>query len=101
MYLPNTCKVKPECEDDYDFEYVHSPHIIVHGGITYVHHNSDKRAWCIGFDCAQTGDYSPHPDMQLSIYMIDSQYNGYKTVEYCLEQCRLLAKQLKDLQDAC
>ena len=52
----------------------------VHGGLTYNDFYNGKD-YCLGFDCAHSGD------------KIEDQ-----TLEYCINECEKLAKQLKEIE---
>ena len=54
--------------------------VYVHGGITY-NDFYDGKNYCIGFDCAHYQD------------TFEAQ-----TLEYCIQQCESLAKQLKEIE---
>ncbi len=59
---------------------VHVYNINVHGGITY-NDFYDGKGYCIGFDC---GHYQDTIEVQ--------------TLEYCINECENLAKQLKEIE---
>lgn len=76
----------PEFFDGMDFDEVP---VNVHGGITYDGHpewaNNNR---VVGYDCAHAGDV-----------VFGYQYEGdvWRDVDFCTEQCELLAAQLKAL----
>lgn len=78
----------------------------VHGGLTYsslcrglICHDSPNHPWWFGFDCAHLGDMSPnYPDfVGVQSWRKD---DVYRDIEYVKEQCRSLARQLKESENA-
>lgn len=84
--------------------------IDVHGGLTYDGCNTEYPApsdglWWFGYDCAHWGD-ARDPALMTPDYkelydkgMFGSldDYGVVRSLEFCVEQCESLAKQLKDL----
>jgi len=66
--------------------------IKVHGGLTYARLKEDN-IWYFGFNCAHSGD--------LNRFLLDYQDQNdiYRTKEYVIEECKRLAKQLKEIID--
>ena len=86
--------------------------INVHGGLTYAGCNDSYPApsdglWWLGYDCAHWGDvrdpslmtpdYKELHDKGLFTSALDD-YGVVRSLDYCIEQCESLAKQLKDLK---
>jgi hypothetical protein len=78
------------CSDiDYD-----DVNVEVHGGLTFGSNNFpdtriyDKEYYWFGFDCGHSGDRIP--------YLWEE--GTYRTVDYVKNECRELAKQLKDME---
>lgn len=62
--------------------------IDVHGGVTYAgtaYFKDNPDVWVFGYDCAHAGDKTAY-----SNYLNDV----WRDVDYCTEQCELMAKQL-------
>ena len=76
----------------------------VHGGITYQGplQQEGKAAIWLGFDCGHYLDKAPEWFTSERIKKINSLYNGenttYRTMEYVVNECAELAKQLKDIK---
>lgn len=69
--------------------------VTVHGGVTWTNEidlNGIHYDYVVGFDCAHTDDYVPNMHF-------GTKPEAYRNVEYVMEQCHLLAKQLKDLEN--
>ena len=84
--------------------------IQVHGGITFTgrlnnpYNNKelpdyldDEHDWLIGFDCNHVNDYAPFRPYDESM-LIDFE-REYRTAKYVADECKKLAKQLKDLEN--
>lgn len=89
----------------------------VHGGVTYAGEKRIKRStltgwfnewydkrpifliyeYVVGFDCAHAGDYSPYSLPLLGMNKIIGD-ETYKDIEYVTNECKKLAKQLKELE---
>lgn len=84
----------------------------VHGGLTYSDVNTEYPApsdglWWFGYDCAHFGDasdpalmtpkYKELHDKKLFTYALDA-YSVVRSLEFCVEQCESLAKQLKAMK---
>lgn len=85
-------------------EAIHT--IQVHGGLTYADKWCPKAEgkgavltdlWWFGFDCAHAGDHCPHIDEHPSI--VSRFINTYRDIDYVKEQCRLLALQLREIEE--
>lgn len=53
--------------------------------------------YVVGFDCAHAGDYSPYSLSLLGINRVIGD-DTYKDIEYVTNECKKLAKQLKELE---
>lgn len=87
------------------------PDVQVHGGLTYADKCSgvichvaeegrEENLWWFGFDCGHRGDLSPGMMATMRKLRALSEYGRnyvYRDIEYVKEQCRLLARQLKEL----
>jgi len=80
-----------------DCEYCNAPKHIkqvngirVHGGLTYA--RREDGIWYFGFDTAHAGDWMSYPYG----YGLDKN-SIYRDKEYCIEQCKSLAKQLTEI----
>ena len=100
-FLTKYWKERKRCKEEY---CQHTPEYILsaHGGITYsaecndrICHKTDDgdHVWWFGFDCAHSGDKSPGYD-KLSY----SRVGVYRTVHYVENECRSLARQLKEYE---
>lgn len=76
--------------------------IDVHGGVTYTGEIRFKQQdytidYVVGFDCAHAGDYSPYflPFLGMNKRIANE---TYKDIEYVTNECKNLAKQLKELE---
>ena len=80
----------------------------VHGGVTYAKNKIFKDIYrgvplfisvnyVVGFDCAHAGDYSPYflPLLGMNRVIGDE---TYKDIDYVTNECKKLAKQLKELE---
>jgi hypothetical protein len=80
----------------------------VHGGVTYAKDKIFKDiyrglplfisvSYVVGFDCAHAGDYSPFswPILGMNRVIGDE---TYKDIDYVTNECKKLAKQLKELE---
>ena len=87
----------------------HTPESIfnVHGGLTYsaechgkICHKTDDgdHVWWFGFDCAHSGDLSPGYQALTSGYREIMDRQQYKHINYVMEECKSLAKQLKEYE---
>lgn len=81
--------------------------IMVHGGLTFsdtcqegdechsichkVEKGEDDHIWWLGFDCNHSEDLSPR-------FPVNFCRETYKDIEYVKRQCKLLAKQLKEVE---
>ena len=70
--------------EDFDLE--------VHGGVTFFDKKEDDFYW-IGFDCAHEFDILP----TFPIIQQRSDLITYKNLDYVKEECKKLAKQLKEI----
>lgn len=76
----------------------------VHGGLTYANGKSDypadnKGMWWFGYDCAHFGDgrdFSLMSDKYKAISYLD-EGGVVRSLEYCVDECEKLAKQLEEL----
>ena len=87
-------------KDNMDNEEIFNE-IDVHGGITYAR---DKRfisdedvPYVVGFDCGHAGDYSPY--FWSTGISKALPYETYKDIDYVTNECKNLAKQLKELEN--
>lgn len=87
-------------KDNMDNEEIFNE-IDVHGGVTYTNEIRFKQQnytidYVVGFDCAHAGDYSPFflPWGMNKIIWNDT----YKDIEYVTNECKKLAKKLKELE---
>ena len=80
----------------------------VHGGVTYAKNKIFKDIYrgvplfisvnyVVGFDCAHAGDYSPYSLPLLGMNKIIGD-DTYKDIDYVTNECKKLAKQLKELE---
>jgi phage-related protein len=94
--LPKEHKLYGETNVDKEFFL----NLDVHGGITYAKNKIFKDIhrgvplfisvnYVVGFDCAHAGDYSP---------CSFPSFGTYKDIEYVTNECKKLAKQLKELE---
>jgi len=110
------CPLGDKCTDSDDFFCNHRPDAIIdiHGGLTFsdacddggrichIQEEGDPEVKWFGFDCAHSGDYSPsssilkNPD-GTEMFSIRLEWETYKPVAFVEEQCKLLAKQLKEV----
>ena len=71
----------------------------VHGGVTFTGElkRPYKVNYAVGFDCAHAGDYSPYflPLLGMNRVIGDE---TYKDIDYVTNECKKLAKQLKELE---
>ena len=69
--------------------------INVHGGLTYAGERRKDGDWWFGFDCGHFGD--------LCLYQLDYNLGDscavYKDKEYVINECKNLAKQIKEIID--
>jgi hypothetical protein len=88
----------------------------VHGGITYADGGKKSKyplnsdLWWFGFDCAHAGDGKDITIMSAKQLEWETEFNtkyGYRwnqfdgiprTLEYCVEECESLAKQLREVE---
>ncbi|MGL5716241.1 MAG: hypothetical protein ACRCX2_24700 [Paraclostridium sp.] len=87
-------------KDNMDNEEIFNE-IDVHGGVTYTNEIRFKQQnytidYVVGFDCAHAGDYLPFflPWGMNKIIWNDT----YKDIEYVTNECKKLAKKLKELE---
>lgn len=66
----------------------------VHGGLTYSGERDGK--WWFGFDCAHNNDLCPG----MLKHSLSLPWGTYRTIEYAEQECRNLAKQLKEWPNA-
>ena len=71
--------------------------IEVHGGVTYTGRREFKQPnyiadYVLGFDCGHAGDLVPGINNNLAIEYV------YRDIEYVTNECKNLAKQLKELE---
>lgn len=104
--LPEKHKLYGETNVDNEFLL----NLDIHGGVTYA---KDKRfkdiyravplfideyvPYVVGFDCGHAGDYSPY-SWSTGISKALS-YETYKDIDYVTNECKNLAKQLKELEN--
>lgn len=69
-------------------------HVSVHGGLTFSDHCEPANVWWLGFDCGHSWDDNPYFAKKEFRFRVDS---TYKTLAFVQEQCRELARQLKEL----
>lgn len=88
-------------KDNMDNEEIFNE-IDVHGGVTYTGEIRFKQQdytidYVVGFDCAHAGDYSPYflPFLGMNKRIANE---TYKDIEYVTNECKNLAKQLKELE---
>lgn len=99
-------KTHPDYRKDYDDLYIEC-----HGDLTYaepeLYNQDDEETWWFGFDCNHIGD---SPDKEAMLRLFPDYYENFldmyrpnlyrhcvpRTLEYATEQCRLIAKQLKE-----
>jgi hypothetical protein len=67
----------------------------VHGGLTYAGEIKNDVNWWFGFDSAHYGDLC---FFQLGYNLGDSR-DVYRDKDYCIEQCKNLARQIKKIID--
>lgn len=72
--------------------------IEVHGGVTYTGRREFKQQnytadYVVGFDCAHAGDLVPGINNNPAIEYV------YRDIEYVTNECKNLAKQLKELEE--
>lgn len=72
----------------YGLNYDHFMDINVHGGLTFSSDIDigDHGLWYLGFDCSHHGDKTPYNSIGIE-----------RTVEFCVNECENLAKQIKEL----
>lgn len=79
--------------------------IQVHGGITFESYGQEitlegspfhKELYYLGYDCAHGGDQVRVP-LEVQDLFPKSSKSVFRDVDYCVEQCESLAKQLKEL----
>ncbi len=63
----------------------------VHGGITFGRTDENEDYW-LGFDCAHSGDLVPSLNRLFDRSF--SKGDTYKTVPFCIEECKKLADQI-------
>jgi hypothetical protein len=76
----------------------------VHGGITFSSRKDDKKypvesdLWFFGFDCAHSGD-AKDPEITADRLDVLMYFNEgiIRTLDYCIDECESLAKQLKEI----
>lgn len=80
--------------------------INVHGGITYsgMENYLGDDFWVVGFDCLHSSDYAPRyntakDSLEKSPKFCDSRTETYRNIEYVINECQSLARQLKDLEN--
>ena len=76
--------------------------IEVHGGVTYTGRREFEQPnyiadYVLGFDCGHAGDYSPYFFHLLGMNRVIGD-ETYKDIEYVINECKNLAKQLKELE---
>ena len=90
----------------YGKDYINNEEIFneldVHGGVTYTNEIRFKQQnytidYVVGFDCAHAGDYSPYslPFLGMNKRIANE---TYKDIDYVTNECKNLAKQLKELE---
>lgn len=94
----------------YDSQYLYG--IRVHGGLTYSRNHTvcvltkylryDKE-WWFGYDCSHYYD-SPDPKLinennRMYINSVNNSGSSVKSLEFCINQCEKLAKQLKQYEN--
>lgn len=117
----------PQGHPAYGKSYDDLGDVAVHGGLTYAapcrgnvcHVPEPGRpdtVWWLGFDCAHSGDFSPHSNSYVGdpilgqfykepydhlvsgkLGQVDWSHEVYRTFEYVQEQCKALAAQLKEM----
>lgn len=89
----------------YGKDYINNEEIFneidVHGGVTYTGEIRFKQQnytieYVVGFDCGHAGDYSPYSWSTAISKALP--YETYKDIEYVTNECKNLAKQLKELE---
>lgn len=94
--LPKEHKLYGETNVDNEFLL----NLDVHGGVTYAGELKPRYMevdYAVGFDCAHAGDYSPYYLPFIGMNKIKED-ETYKDIEYVTNQCKKLAKQLKELE---
>lgn len=96
---------KIRCENEY-CDHMPESILTAHGGITYsdkgnnrIGHKIDKKIWWFGFDCAHSGDRSLFTKKYLEItkeFASNHENDIYRNIDYVMEECKSLAKQLKE-----
>lgn len=76
----------------------------VHGGLTYSEIDNyypvkteASEVWWFGFDCAHHGDL-PDPSLRSYVYRSAETEGVVRTLDYCVQECESLAKQLENLK---
>jgi hypothetical protein len=93
-----------------------APELRVHGGLTYsngrrgeICHEAEREVWWLGFDCGHLFDKNPGLDATLAEVnagmtrpkIIDAELaDTYRNRAYVEAQCRALAAQIKELENA-
>jgi len=91
-----------------DYNNIVLTDVIVHGGLTYSNNNASypveitTPTWWLGFDCAHLGDvsYSGIPEIDdTPDYDWDGSPAVFRSLEYCVNECECLARQLSELKE--
>jgi hypothetical protein len=87
------------CGAGKDMSELNSPEYVfeVHGGLTFAGNGRGKypvesELWWFGYDCGHAGD-APAPGSKMAEYRSGWE-EVHRTLEYCVEECESLAKQL-------
>ena len=95
----------PEGHPFYERDYYSlDTDVDVHGDLTYsnscsgnICHESDKKVWWLGFDCAHSGDLSPGHSREFHVAVSHLfRADIYRTLEYVKNECASLASQLRE-----
>ena len=71
--------------------------IDVHGGLTYAGDGDcpvPSKLWWFGYDCGHYGD-APEPGSLMARYTLSG---VHRTLDFCIEQCESLARQLAEVE---
>lgn len=90
----------PMFEVDYSSSFYDGPFygIEVHGGLTYSRDMGVKGNWWMGFDCVHLHDLNPRDLIVYDHIFMNDENTIYRNKEYVKNECKELARQLKELE---
>lgn len=87
----------------YDADYTEVADFEVHGGLTFSNNIGSDNLWYFGYDCSHLDDacdIDAIQDTQLrEIMRTIEQVGEVRSLEYCINECKSLAEQLKGVTE--